>query len=192
MSKITTADFKKGIFIEFRGEPWQITDNTFVNPGKGSAFVRTKLKNIKTGRVQEFTYKSGETVEEIPVEVKEMQFLYLQENELNFMDPRSYEQITLDKESVGDFVNLMKEGNTFQLLVHDGNALGMRFPPKVRLEVIEAEDASAGNTVTGAKKYVTVETGARVLTPLFVKVGEIIIIDPENFEYAGRETGGKY
>lgn len=192
MGKITTADFKKGIFIEFRGEPWQITDNTFVNPGKGSAFVRTKLKNLKTGRAQEFTYKSGEAVEEISVEVKELQFLYLQGSELFFMDQRSYEQISLDKEIVGDFVKLMKDGEVFQILVHEGKALGLRIPPKVRLMVTEADDAASGNTVTGAKKFVTVETGAKVLTPIFIKTGEIIIIDPGSFEYAGRETGGRY
>lgn len=192
MSKITTADFKKGIFIEYRGEPHQITESTHVNPGKGSAFVRTKLKNVKTGKVAEFTYKSGEVVEEIPVEVQELQFLYLQGNELFFMNPRNYEQVSLDKESIGNFIKLMKEGDVFQVLVHDGKALGMRIPPKVRLLVTEAEDAVAGNSVTGAKKYVTVETGARIITPLFVKKGEIIIIDPGTFEYAGRETGGKY
>lgn len=192
MSRISTSDFKKGIYIEFRGEPHQIVDNTFVNPGKGSAFVRTKLKNLKTKRVCEFTYKSGEVVEEIPVEVSEMQYLYLQDDLLFFMDPRSYEQVSLPKDLIGDFINLIKEGEIFQILLHDGKALDMRIPPKVRLKVTESLDESAGNTVNGAKKYVTVETGAKVLAPLFVKTGEIIIIDPVTFEYTGRETGGKY
>jgi len=188
MTKIAASSFKKGIFIEFRGEPCQITDNTFVNPGKGSAFVRTKLKSIKTGRVVEFTYKSGEMVEEIPVDAREMQYLYLQGDEYFFMDPKNFEQVSLSRELIGDFEKFIKEGEIYQILVHDGQALTMRFPSKVRLIVTEAEDSARGNTVMGAKKYVTVETGARVITPIFIKLGEKIIIDPETSEYAGRES----
>lgn len=192
MSKITTADFKKGIFILFRDEPCQITENTFVNPGKGSAFVRTKLKNLKTGRVQEFTYKSGETVEEVPVVARDMQYLYAQGDEYIFMDERTFDQVSLPKEAILDFAKYIKEGTSYQLLVHEGKALGMRIPSKVRLKVVEAEDAARGNTVMGAKKYVKVETGASVIAPIFIKEGETIIINPETDEYAGREGGGKY
>ena len=110
-----------------------------VNPGKGSAFVRTKLKNIKTGKVQEFTYKSGETVEEVPVEVHEMQYLYKDNEYFVFMDRFSYEQVPISKELLGNFRQFLKEGEIYQILLHEGVAIGMRYPKKVRLEVVAAD-----------------------------------------------------
>lgn len=187
MGKITTSDFQKGMFIIYKNEPHQIVDLQFVNPGKGSAFVRTKLKNVDTGRVQEFTYKSGESAEEVSINVREMQYLYKQENDLVFMDNNSYEQLNLPKEKAGNFVNFIKEGDTYQVLIHDSEAIGMRFPKKVVLKVTEADDSAArGNTVMGAKKSVKVETGVEVMTPLFIKSGDTISIDPETGEYIER------
>lgn len=188
MSTITTADFAKGMFIEYKGEPHQIVGLEFVNPGKGSAFVRTKLKNVKTGRVQEFTYKSGETVEEIPIEVHEMQYLYKENGKYVFMNNRNYEQAFLSKDLLGSFSQFIKEGITYQILIHSGEALGMRFPKKVRLKVTEAEEGTKGNTVSGAKKLVTIETGTQITVPLFIKKGDLIVIDPETGEYVSRES----
>lgn len=187
MSVVSTSNFQKGMFIEYKGEPHQIVGIEFVNPGKGSAFVRTKLKNVKTGRVQEFTYKSGETVEEVPIEVHEMQYLYKEIDKYVFMDNRTYEQISLSKDILGSFRQFIKDGATYQILVHEGVALGMRFPKKVRLLVTEAEVGAKGNTVMGAKKLVTVETGAQITVPLFIKKGDLIVIDPETGEYLERE-----
>lgn len=186
MAKITTAQFQKGMFIEFRGEPHQITDMQFVNPGKGSAFVRTKLKNIKSGRVQEFTYKSGETVMELPIGVREMQYLYKSGDVFIFMDNDSYEQLSIPAALLGSFSLYLREGDIHQVLIHEGNAVGMRFPQKVKLKVIEADEGAKGNTASGAKKLVRVETGAQVTTPLFIKNGDIIAIDPETGEYLER------
>lgn len=188
MSVISTADFQKGIFINFKNEPHQIVELQFVNPGKGSAFVRTKLKHIKTDRVQEFTYKSGETVEQIPVEVHEMQYLYKENDKYVFMDNRTYEQIYLTKEILGNFSKFLKEGDIHQILLFENEAVGMRFPKKVRLTVTNADDAIKGNTVMGAKKMVTVETGTQVAVPLFIKDGDVIAVDPESGEYLSRET----
>lgn len=188
MGKITTADFQKGMFIEYKGEPHQIVGLEFVNPGKGSAFVRTKLKNVKTGKVVEFTYKSGESVEEIPIEVHEMQYLYKEMDKYVFMNNRSFEQFKLSKDILGNFSEFIKEGTTYQILIHSGEAMGMRFPKKVRLLVIEAEEGAKGNTVMGAKKIVTVETGAEITVPLFIKKGDLIVIDPETGEYVSRES----
>lgn len=188
MSVVSTSNFQKGMFIEYKGEPHQIAGLEFVNPGKGSAFVRAKLKNVKTGRVQEFTYKSGETAEEIPIEVHEMQYLYREMDKYVFMNNRNYEQLSLTKDILGNFSNFIKEGETYQILVHEGVALGMRFPKKVRLLVIEAEEGARGNTATGAKKVVTVETGAQITVPLFIKKGDLIAIDPESGEYVAREA----
>ncbi|OIO12889.1 elongation factor P [Candidatus Gottesmanbacteria bacterium CG11_big_fil_rev_8_21_14_0_20_37_11] len=186
MAKINTSDFQKGIFIEFKSEPHQIVDMQFVNPGKGSAFVRTKLKNIKTGKSQEFTFKSGESALQIPIEVHEMQYLYKQNDVFVFMDNNSYEQMNIAKETIGNFSNFMKEGEIYQILLFESMAVGMRYPKKVRLLVTEAEEGTKGNSVTGAKKTVILETGVQVTTPLFIKKGDVIAVDPETGEYLER------
>ncbi len=187
MSTITTAQFRKGIFIEFKDEPHQIVDMQFVNPGKGGAFVRTKLKSLKTGRVQEFTYKSGETASELPVETHEMQYLYPEGASFVFMDNRTYEQHSLSRALLGDFVPYLKSNDLYQVLVHDDTAVGIRFPKKVWLKVTEAADGSRGNTVSGGgNKTVVTETGLAVSVPLFIKVGDTIGIDPETGAYLER------
>lgn len=186
MTKIATSDFQKGIFIEFKEEPHQIVDFQFVNPGKGSAFVRAKLKSIKSEKVQEFTFKSGETVEEVPIMVREMQFLYKAVKNYYFMDKVSYEQINISEEIIGNFQKFLKVGEIYQILILDNQGVGMRYPKKVRMEVIEADVGVKGNSVTGAKKLVTIETGIQVAVPLFIKKGDVISIDPETGEYLER------
>jgi elongation factor P len=186
MTKVTTSQFEKGMYLEFKGEPHQITDMQFVSPGKGSAFVRVKLKSLKTAKVQEFTYKSGESAEEVPILTREMQYLYRENDKYVFMDNSTYEQISLAAPIIGTFAQYVKEGDINQILLLDGVAVGMRFPKKVRLIVTDADNAVRGNTVSGARKPVTVETGATVEVPLFIKKGDIIGIDPETGEYVER------
>ena len=186
MSKITTSNFQKGTFIEFKSEPHQIVEFQFVNPGKGSAFVRTKLKSINSGKVQEFTFKSGEMVEEVPIAVHEMQYLYKSDKDFIFMDKLTYEQYTLNKSILGNFQKLIKTGEIYQILLHDNKAIGMRYPKKVKMLVTEADVAVKGNTVMGAKKLVTVETGLQIAVPLFIKKGDTISVDPETCEYVER------
>lgn len=187
MSKITTADFQKGMFIEFKNEPHQIVEFQHVNPGKGSAFVRTRLKGVKTGKVQEFTFKAGEDATEVPINVREMQYLYKTEADCVFMENQSYEQFNVPKTLLGNFVNFLKEGETYQILVHnDVEAIGMRYPKKVRLLVTEAEDGVKGDTATSARKAVTLETGVVVNVPLFIKKGDTIALDPETGAYLER------
>lgn len=186
MSTITTADFRKGSFIEFKNEPHQIMEFQHVNPGKGSAFVRTKLKSLKTGRVQEFTYKSGEPVTEVPVETHEMQYLYKEGDDYIFMDNFSYEQYKVHEGLIGDYSKYLRTNDTYQILIHEEDAIGIRLPKKVRLEVSEADEGAKGNTATGATKVVTVETGAKVTVPLFIKQGDVIAIDPETNSYLER------
>lgn len=186
MATITTADFKKGMFIIFKDEPHSIVEFQHVNPGKGSAFVRTRLKSLKTGRVQEFTYKSGESVTELYVMTREMQYLYHDGDNYLFMDNENYEQYSVSEAILGDFVGYLKANDIYQIMVLDEKAVGIRLPKKVRLLVTEAEDAAKGDTVGGAMKYVTVETGARVQAPLFIKSGEVIAIDPETNTYIER------
>jgi elongation factor P len=186
MSTITTADFKKGIFIEFKNETHQIVEFQHVNPGKGSAFVRTRLKALKTGKVQDFTYKAGEQVTEIPVETHEMQYLYKEGDKFMFMDNQTYEQYGVPEAMIGDFVLYLRENDTYQVLIHGDEAVGIRLPKKVRLRVSEADDGAKGNTATGATKTVKVETGAIVTVPLFIKQGDTIAIDPETNTYLER------
>ncbi len=186
MSTITTAQFRKGGVVEFKGEPHAIVAFTHVNPGKGSAFVRTRLKSLKTGRVQEFTYKSGETVTEIPVATHEAQYLYKEGANYVFMDNVTYEQYHVGESVLSDYLSYLKPNDTYQLLVHEDDVLGIRFPKKVRLRVTHAEEGSRGDTVAGAGKVVEVETGLKVTAPLFIKEGDTIAIDTETGQYLER------
>jgi len=186
MSTITTAAFKKGLFIKYKDEPHQIVEFQHVNPGKGSAFVRTRLKSVISGRVQEFTYKSGESVEELIVETKEMQYLYKDGDAYLFMDNQTYDQYSVPASLLGDFVKYLKPNDIYQIMIYEEQAIGIRLPKKIRLLVTEASDAARGDTVGGAMKMVTVETGAQVAVPLFIKEGELIAIDPETNTYVER------
>ena len=186
MSKITTSDFQKGMFIKFRQELHQITEFQHVNPGKGSAFIRTKLKNIKTGNSIEFTYKSGESVEEVNVYVREMQYLYKEGTNYIFMQNDNFEQFSVPEGLIGTFSNFLKENDVYQVFIYENIPLGVKFPKRVRLKVIEAQEGAKGNTVSGAKKVVTVETGYKVQVPLFIKEGETIALNPETGEYLER------
>ncbi|MBI5619627.1 elongation factor P [Candidatus Gottesmanbacteria bacterium] len=186
MGTITTAQFAKGLFIEFKGEPHAIVEFQHVNPGKGSAFVRTRLKSLKTGKVQDFTYKSGESVTEVPINTREMQYLYKESGGYVFMDNYTYDQFTVGAGLLGDYVKYLKPNDTYQILVNDEAAAGVRFPKKVRLTVTQAEEGVAGDTVSGATKVVTVETGATVAVPLFIKQGDTIAIDTETGVYLER------
>lgn len=186
MSKISTAQFKKGMFIEFKDEPHLITDMQFVNPGKGSAFVRTKLKSLKSGKVQEFTFKSGESCEELAIVTREMQYLYKEGDSYVFMDNVSYDQLSIAESMLDSFVKYLKPNDTYQILVYEDEAVGIRFPKKVWLKVTEADEGAKGNTASGATKTVVIETGAVITVPLFIKVGDTIGIDPETATYLER------
>lgn len=186
MGTISTANFTKGTCVLFKGEMCVITGLEYVNPGKGSAFVRTRLKNIKTGKVQDFTYKSGEKVEEVPLNTIEMSYLYHDDKKFFFMDPSTYEQYDLDAEIIGSIGKFLKEGDIIQILVSDDKPVTIRPPKKVYLKVTEAAEGARGDTVGNAQKPVTVETGAVVNVPLFIKEGDKIAIDPESGEYRER------
>jgi len=186
MATITTSEFRKGTFVEFKDEPHQIVEFQHVNPGKGSAFVRTRLKSLKSGRVQEFTYKSGESVTELAVETNEMQYLYDDGTGYVFMNNRTFEQVTVPHDMIGDFSKYMRANDTYQVLVYEEQAVGIRLPKKVRLVVTESDEGAKGNTATGATKTVVVETGAVVTVPLFIKEGDVIAVDPETNSYVER------
>jgi elongation factor P len=180
------GNLKKGDFINYQNEIWQILKADFYSPGKGSALMRTKIKNQKTGKVIDATFKSNEAVEVLPVEVREMIFLYKDNDNLYFMDERSFEQFSLPLSVVGDIAFFLKENARVYTLVFDDKIINIRPPASVVLSVIETEDAIKGDTVTGAKKPAIVETGAKVMVPLFIKKGDLISINPENGEYTGK------
>lgn len=182
----TTSILKKGLCIIFKNEPHLVVDKTFVSPGKGSAFFRTKLKNLKTGQVLEFTFKSGEKIEEASLQTQELQYLYRTGKDFTFMNPRTYEQTSLPEDILGNFKNFVREGDLYQIYTLEGKPVSLRPPQKVKLKVSESEEAVKGNTVTGATKPVTVETGYHLQVPLFIKKGDFIVINTETGEYVER------
>lgn len=186
MAALNGGNLRKGMFINFKSQPHMVTKTEFVSPGKGSAFTRAKLKNVKTGAVQEFTFKSNETIEELDVSTREMQFSYLDGNEVFFMDPRTYEQVSVSAELLDEKVGYLTSDLTMYIIFFNDEAIGVRFPNTVKLKVALAEEATAGNRVNAPKKPVEMETGITIQAPLFVKTGDYLMIDTETGEYISR------
>ena len=187
MTAIQTSQFKKGMYIMFHDEPNMIVDINFVSPGKGSAFYRTKLKNLYTGRVVEFTFKSGEKVEEVLVETHEAAYSYFDGANYVFMEPRTFEQYSVPVDIVGDDKVYLKEGILYRIKFYDEKPVGLTLPKSIILTVVEAENSIKGDTATSAMKMATMDTGAKVLVPLFVKVGDEVSIGTESGEYLSRK-----
>ncbi len=183
---ISAGDFRNGVTIEFEGNVYQIIEFQHVKPGKGAAFVRTKLKNIKSGGVVEKTFRPTEKCPTARIDRKDMQYLYADGDLYNFMDLESYEQIALDKATVGEAMKFVKENEMCKICSHNGNVFSVEPPLFVELEITETEPGFASNTATGASKPATVETGATVSVPLFVNQGDIIKIDTRTGEYLSR------
>jgi elongation factor P len=183
----TTADFRTGLCLEFNNDLYTIVDFQHVKPGKGPAFVRTKLKNIKTGRILDNTFNAGVNVTTARIERRPHQFLYKDDYGYNFMDASSFEQITLD-EKIVEKPELMKDGQDVEILFHaeTETPLACELPPFVILQVTYAEPAVKGNTSTNATKTVTLETGAEIQVPLFINQDEIIKVDTRDSSYAER------
>lgn len=188
MATINAGNIRKGSYILFKNAPYLVTKTEFVSPGKGSAFTRTKLKNVRTGAVQEFTFKSMETVEELDIQSKEMQFSYIDGDEVVFMDPRTFEQVTIAVDLLDGKEGYLTPDVTVYLIMFNEAAIGVRFPNTVNLTVTYSEDAVAGNRVNAPKKPVTVETGLVVQAPIFIKVGDVLVIDTDSGQYISRAT----
>jgi len=185
---ITTQDFRKGIYILFHNEPHQIIDTEFVNPGKGSAFFRTKLRSMRTGRVVDFTFKSGESVDDYPVITIDLQYLYRDADHLIFMDPTTYNQFTAEAAAIGDFVDFLRENDTYPIMLHDEEVVGIRAPKRIVLTVTEAEPSVRGNTASGLSKPVVLDNGVTIVAPAFLGPGDTIAVNPETREYIERVT----
>lgn len=182
----TTQDFKNGLKIEYEGEPYIIVEFQHVKPGKGGAFVRTKLKNLITGRVLDPTFKSGDKVGKPDMDDKEMQYLYREGEHYTFMDNTTYEQVMVDTNVVGDATKWMKENTNTEVMFWNGKPIGVTLPNFVELQITECEPGVRGDTAQGATKPAVLETGATVNVPLFVNEGETIKIDTRTSTYVER------
>jgi elongation factor P len=182
----TTNDLKNGMTLNIDGTLMNVVDFQHVKPGKGGAFVRTRLKNVRTGRVLDKTFRADEPVEVAILEKRQMQFLYRDEVGFHFMDPETYEQVAVDGEAVGDAASYMIDGSTPYVTFYDGSALGVELPASVELTVSETEPGVKGDRVSGATKPATVETGAVVQVPLFVETGDRIKVDTRTGAYLTR------
>ena len=183
---VTAGDFKNGLTIQWENGIWTIIEFQHVKPGKGAAFVRTKVKNIVTGSVLEKSFRPTEKFETAMIERKEYQYLYADDDFCNFMDTETYEQVALTKENVGDSLKFVKENEMVKLCSHQGNVFAIEPPISVELEITETEPGVKGDTATGATKPALVETGAKVMVPLFVNQGDRIKIDTRTGEYTSR------
>ena len=183
---ISAGDFRNGITIELDSNVYQIIEFQHVKPGKGAAFVRTKLKNIKNGGVVEKTFRPTEKCPQARIDRKDMQYLYADGDLYYFMDNESYEQTCLNKDEIGDAMKFVKENEMVKMCSHNGSVFAVEPPLFVELEVTETEPGFKGDTATGASKPATVETGAMVSVPLFVNQGDTIKIDTRTGEYLSR------
>lgn len=181
-----TSDFRKGMPIRYSGETWIISDFQFVNPGKGAAFTRTKIKNIKTGKVNEVTFKSGETVEDADLQYKKCNYMYNDGTDYHFMDNKTYDQFSVSKDMIGDYADFIVENSEVTMVVVDGNPCSVQVPMKLDFKVISAPPGERGDTATGAVKPVVIETGASINVPLFIKEGDVIRVNTETHAYVER------
>jgi len=184
---ISTSDFKRGLTIELNGEIYSIVDFQHVKPGKGGAFVRTKFKNLKSGLVIDKTFRAGEKMEQAIIDRKTMQYLYSDGNGYSFMNKENYEQISLPKDQISDIVDLLKEGNDVDVTFCKSEIIGVELPNFMSLKVVKTMPGVKGNTVSGALKPATLETGAIIQVPLFIKEGDVIKIDTREKKYIERE-----
>lgn len=183
---ISVNDLRTGITIEVEGTLYTVVEFLHVKPGKGAAFVRTKLKNLETGAVLERTFRAGERVSRAHIETREMQYLYQSGDEYYFMDSETYEQVALTRDLLGDGTYFLKENMTVHVQFYQGRAIGVDLPTFVELEVVETDPGLKGDTATGGSKPAKLETGLVVQVPLFVQQGEKIRVDTRTKEYLSR------
>jgi elongation factor P len=186
-----TSDIRKNLKVEIDGDPYIVVDFQFVKPGKGNAFTRTKLKNMKTGNVIERTYRSGEKFTPAALEERQMQYLYPEGDQYCFMDTTSYDQVFLTADQVGDARYFLTENIVVDILFHRSEAIGVTLPNFVELEITESEPGIKGDTSSGATKPATFSTGYTINVPLFIDEGDVIRIDTRTGQYVERVRRGK-
>ncbi|MBW4445289.1 MAG: elongation factor P [Spirirestis rafaelensis WJT71-NPBG6] len=184
---ISSNDFRPGVSIVLDGSVWRVVEFLHVKPGKGSAFVRTKLKNVQTGSVVEKTFRAGESVPQANLEKSTMQHTYKEGDEFVFMDMETYEEGRLSAKQIGDRVKYLKEGMEAEVIRWGDQVLGVELPKSVVLEIVQTDPGVKGDTATGGSKPATLETGAIIMVPLFIAQGERIRIDTQEDKYISRE-----
>ena len=184
--QVNTNQFKNGMHIELDGGVWRIVEFQHVKPGKGGAFVRTKVKSLDTGSVVDRTFRAGEKFPRVHTEVKQVQYLYDSGEEVVFMDEETFEQFSMARATVSDALDFLQPSSSVQILTVDGRPSGVQMPSSVELAVTETEPGVKGDTVSNVTKPATLETGAVVQVPLFVNVGERIKVDPREARYISR------
>jgi len=182
----STAQFRKNLKIEIDGEPFTIVDFQHVKPGKGGAFVRTKMKSLITGNVLDRTFRSGEKVDVPDLEEKKMSYLYEDETGYCFMDTQTYEQMTLTEDQIEEAKGYLKENIEVEVLLHNGKAIGIELPMFMNLQIVETDPGLKGNTASGGSKPAKLETGVTIQVPLFVSTGEIVKVDTRTGSYIER------
>ena len=183
---ISAGEFRNGATFEFDGQVFRVVEFQHVKPGKGAAFVRTRLKNVMTGAVVERTFNPSEKMPKAQIERKDMQYLYNDDNLYHFMDTETYEQMPLNKEQLGDALKYVKENMMVKMLSFKGSVFGVEAPNFVELEITQTDPGFKGDTATGGTKPATVETGAIIQVPLFVNMGDVIKIDTRTDTYIER------
>lgn len=186
MSKFTTNEFKNGLKVMIDQDPYSILENEYVKPGKGQAFNRVRLRNLKTGRVLERTFKSGDSLDGADVIDRDMQYLYCDGDHWHFMNPETFEQIAADATAVGDTKQWLKEQDTYIMTIWNGAPLTIEAPNTVTLKITQTDPGVRGDTATGGTKPATLETGAVVRVPLFIEEGDVIKVDTRKGEYLSR------
>jgi elongation factor P len=184
---ISSNDFRPGVTIELDGSVWRVVEFLHVKPGKGSAFVRTKLKNVQSGSVVEKTFRAGETVPQANLEKRTMQHTYKEADQFVFMDMETYEESSLNSSQIGERVKYLNEGMEVNVVTWGDQVLEVELPNSVVLEVVDTDPGVKGDTATGGTKPAIVSTGAQIMVPLFISIGERIKIDTRNDSYLGRE-----
>lgn len=183
---VSAGDFKNGLTVEYEGNIYVIQEFQHVKPGKGAAFVRAKIKNLKTGSVVERTFRPSEKMATAHIDRNDMEYLYNDGDLYHFMNTETYEQIGVNAEDIGDTLKFVKENEVVKILSHEGQVFGIEPPINVVLEITHTEPGIKGDTATGATKPAIVETGASVLVPLFVNTGDSIKIDTRTGDYLSR------
>ena len=185
---ISSNDFRTGTTIELDGQVWRVVEFLHVKPGKGSAFVRTKLKSVQSGNVVEKTFRAGESVQQAILEKSNLQHTYVESGDYVFMDMTSFEETRLTPEQIGKGAKYLKEGMEVNVIFHNGKVLEVELPISITLKVTETDPGVKGDTASGGTKPAILETGAQVMVPLFISVGEMIKVDTRNDTYLGREN----
>jgi len=186
MSSISTNDFRSGVKVMLDNDPCSIVENEYVNPGKGQAFSRVRIRNLRTGRVIERTFKSGDSLEAADVMDVDMQFLYADGQFWHFMQPESFEQFAAGETAVGDAAQWLKDGTVCIVTLWNGQPLTVTPPPHVELKIVETDPGVRGDTVTGGTKTAKLETGAVIKVPLFLNQGEVVRVDTRSAAYIAR------